>query len=191
VKPKRRYHLGKLTGYVQRRIGAGERVIRVPANVTQGVSQDEIRYVVKMAQRSRCGIVIQGIGHWDFRSPETKGGCYLTTACIDAAGLADDCDELVTLRAFRDGYLSGRLDGERLVREYYDVAPRIVEAIDGSESRAAVYADIYERLVVKSVDLIRRGRNAEALTTYRRFVRELSARYLQGPRSRTDRARDF
>lgn len=35
-----------------------------------------------------------------------SSGCYLTSACIFAKGLKDDCHELTTLRQFRDQWLA-------------------------------------------------------------------------------------
>ena len=38
----------------------------------------------------------------DGSSDDNDSGCFLTTACIRAKGLPDDCMELQTLRAYRD-----------------------------------------------------------------------------------------
>ena len=57
-------------------------------------------------------------------------GCFLTTACCQHKGLADGCDELQTLRAFRDSYMRPREDLRGLVQEYCRVAPDIVDAVN-------------------------------------------------------------
>lgn len=36
-------------------------------------------------------------------SNNNSSGCYLTSACVNAKGLPDDCEELTVLRNFRDG----------------------------------------------------------------------------------------
>ena len=42
-----------------------------------------------------------------------EGGCFLSAACVEHAGLSDGCRELTTLRSFRDGYVVlRRLSGE-------------------------------------------------------------------------------
>ena len=41
-----------------------------------------------------------------------SGGCYLTTACVVAKNLPDDCEELTALRNFRDTYLRNHENGE-------------------------------------------------------------------------------
>ena len=38
--------------------------------------------------------------------------CYITTACTEVMGLPDDCEALMTLRGFRDGWLREQDGGE-------------------------------------------------------------------------------
>ncbi|MDE1985425.1 MAG: hypothetical protein KGL29_09140 [Alphaproteobacteria bacterium] len=64
--------------------------------------------------------------------------CFLTTACVQHAGLPDDCEELMVLRAFRDRELLGFEEGRFLVDHYYRIAPRIVERIRLSPDRDRV-----------------------------------------------------
>ena len=108
------------------------------------------------------------------------GGCFLTSACVRAMGLGDRCEELETLRAFRDGYLMNLPEGKGLVAEYYEVAPEIVRSIDESPHSAQAYLDLYESLVVPSVRLIREGKPDQALGHYRAVVQDLRQRYLDG-----------
>ena len=49
--------------------------------------------------------------------------CYISTAACAALGLADDCDELMQLRRFRDEILLKSHRGAQDVREYYAAAP--------------------------------------------------------------------
>lgn len=50
---------------------------------------------------------------------EEKGICFLTKACVEYAGLPDDCPELQTIRKFRDEYIHSLPDGGSLVEDYY------------------------------------------------------------------------
>ena len=59
----------------------------------------------------------------------SSGGCFLTSACVEAKGLTDNCRELMVLRTFRDTYLKNRECGCLDICEYYHVAPTIVEKI--------------------------------------------------------------
>jgi len=112
--------------------------------------------------------------------PADKGACFITTACIQARGLADNCADLTTLRSFRDGYVRSLPEGDRIIREYYEVAPRILVAIAAAENASEVYCDLYARLVAKSVALICAGKNVEAFSNYVEVVNELKHRHLDG-----------
>ena len=57
------------------------------------------------------------------------------------------------MRAFRDNYMRKTEEGKALVDEYYDVAPKIVEAIDASPDRDKYYQYINE-VVNRCVALI-------------------------------------
>ena len=59
--------------------------------------------------------------------------CFITTAVCEYFGKEDDCEELTTLRHYRDTWLRDQEDGEKLIREYYECAPKIVDAMKQSE----------------------------------------------------------
>ena len=73
------------------------------------------------------------------RYKQKSSGCFLTTACVEYKGLADDCEELTKLRAFRDNYLKTTEEGKAVVEEYYRIAPQIVEKINASAKKAEIY----------------------------------------------------
>jgi hypothetical protein len=108
-------------------------------------------------------------------------GCFISGACVKSRGLADDCEELMTLRTFRDQDLSKLPEGQSLITEYYEIAPRIVKAIDGTSDAKAIYAEIFERLVMPTVKSVREGDPQNALRLYRRVVRELQNEWLASP----------
>ena len=109
---------------------------------------------------------------------EDNGACYLTTACVRAKRLPDDCDELQTLRGFRDGYLRGRKDGSHDIETYYAVAPRIVAAINAQPEAEETWRSIYSRLVAPCVRLIKDGQNEQAYILYRDYSLGLKEKYL-------------
>ena len=110
-------------------------------------------------------------------SPNRKKGCFITTACVEARGLADDCDELTTLRTFRDNYMCALPDGNALILEYYDIAPQIVASIKAQPEAATILSDLYER-IIESVRLVKAGENEAALRTYATVVLDLKGKYL-------------
>ncbi len=110
--------------------------------------------------------------HNTWEQTHNDGGCFLTTACTQAAGLPDDCHELATLRHFRDTYVRSLPKGDAIVAEYYAVAPRIVPKLSKDELEM-VYA-----VVRQAVALIGRGEFAEAFGCYEGVFNELRHKHL-------------
>lgn len=98
-------------------------------------------------------------------SESSTGGCFLTTACVEQFGLGDDCRQLTVLRKFRDEYVRKLPEGEKLISEYYSVAPRIVEGLkqspDCERRLTVIFYDIN-----RVVSLIEAKKNSEALVVY-------------------------
>lgn len=107
----------------------------------------------------------------------SSGGCFLTSACTEARGLSDDCEELSTLRAFRDGYMKSLPQGQADICKYYHTAPAIVEKIRSLPNANDVFDNIYTELVLPCVELIHAGNNEEAYTKYRDYVKLLQGQY--------------
>ena len=109
---------------------------------------------------------------------EDSSGCFLTSACVEARGLPDDCHELTVLRQFRETYLRAQPSGAEEIAEYYFVAPQIVSAIKKRADAHAIFGAIYEKLVAPCVAMIERGENEAAHQLYRQTVEELREMYL-------------
>jgi hypothetical protein len=75
----------------------------------------------------------------DFKVKIVQDACLITTACIKAKGLSDNCPELTTVRAFRESYIRALPNGEEIIREYYELAPRIIAGIDKIDDAQQVY----------------------------------------------------
>ena len=108
----------------------------------------------------------------------SSGGCFLTTACVEARGLPDNCHELTTLRSFRDGYMRSLPNGDSEICEYYFTAPQIIRAIMAEENPSEVFDSIYAELVSPCVKLVESGENAAAHELYSSYVLMLKDRYL-------------
>lgn len=98
-----------------------------------------------------------------------SSGCFLTSACVEYLGKSDDCEELTVLRSFRDNYLKKTEDGVALIKEYYAVAPAIVEKINLSQDKESYYSYINE-IINECVALINEGKNSIALKKYKQMV---------------------
>lgn len=103
-----------------------------------------------------------------------KSGCFLTSAYVEHLGKLDDCAELTALRAFRDEYMAKTEEGKALVAEYYEVAPKIVEFIDGSVDKDKYY-DYIGTVVNNCVTLINDRQNKKAQDEYKAMVLKLKA----------------
>lgn len=106
-----------------------------------------------------------------------SGGCFLTSACVVAKGLPDDCRELTALRSFRDGYMRSTEQGRADILEYYSIAPIIVERIKRSGNCVREFERIYQELVLPCVSFIEEGRNEEAYSKYKNYTKALQKIY--------------
>lgn len=102
-------------------------------------------------------------------------GCFITTAVTKAKGLPDDCEELQSLRNFRDSYMLATEEGKVLVKLYYAVAPSIVEAIDSRPDAASVYARLDSLFIQPALHRIGSGELEVALGIYTALVLEAAA----------------
>ena len=108
-----------------------------------------------------------------------SGGCYLTTACVEVMGLADDCAELETMRAFRDNYILKEVDnGRYVINEYYEVAPQIVKAINSEYEAIDIWRKLYEEEILTCVKLINKHAYDEAFCKYKNMTNALVKKYL-------------
>lgn len=105
-----------------------------------------------------------------------KRKCFLTTACVTARGLPDDCYELTTLRGFRDGYMRRQEDGPAMIEDYYRLAPKIVDAIHEDPAAEVIMNEIYAT-ILNCIDHIESNRPESTLMIYRSMVLELAEKY--------------
>ncbi len=112
-----------------------------------------------------------------YKDDPSGGGCYLTSACVEAMGLPDDCMELTTLRQFRDGWLTDQPGGKETIQTYYRVAPGIVEAIRAESDSKAEFQRIYDEMVCPCVKAIQEGRPQDAWELYEKMTRSLEETY--------------
>lgn len=104
--------------------------------------------------------------------------CYITTAVCESQGKADDCYELTLLRNYRDEYLLSTPEGEALVKEYYNIAPTIVNRIAHSETPGKIYEEIWQNYLLPCVNLIEEGKPEVCRKQYMAMVYELKGRYM-------------
>ena len=111
-------------------------------------------------------------------SSHSDDGCFLTTACTAARDLPDDCYELETLRKYRDTYLQSFEEGRKAVAYYYQIAPKIVAAVNTKPDAEKIWNEIYDDVITICIACIEKGENAEAYSLYQDRVLKLENEYL-------------
>jgi hypothetical protein len=114
---------------------------------------------------------------WKKSDDESDSGCYLTTACVQTVCLPDNCFELETLRSFRNKFLMPEVSGRKAVREYYRIAPEIVQAIGEHNDAQSIWQDVY-RDIRHAVSLILSGDFEGAFKHYQQMTLRLREKYL-------------
>jgi hypothetical protein len=117
-----------------------------------------------------------GWRHTDDQKRSSSSSCFLTTACVEYAGLSDDCHELQVLRNFRDNYVVTLPKGDEILAEYYSTAPQIVRDIQASCHRDEVLQKLFNQ-VKEIVVLIDAGCNQQAANCYTNMFRALKQQH--------------
>lgn len=95
-----------------------------------------------------------------------EDSCFITTAVCTQLGKADDCEELTAMRKLRDEYaLTNGFKHE--VDEYYEKAPKIVEALRNNPSYPRILSDFYNLYIVPAVSAVHLGQYEKAHVIYR------------------------
>ena len=106
------------------------------------------------------------------------GGCFITTACVEQMGLADDCHELQILRQYRDKLIRKDESFRGKVLEYYRKAPLIIREIEASSNSDAVYSSLYNEMICPCVKMLEEGKTEEAKALYLNYYEKLADQYL-------------
>lgn len=107
-----------------------------------------------------------------------KNGCFITTAVCGSFGKTDDCYELTQFRGFRDHWLALQDDGKSIIKEYYEIAPKIVNKINSLPNSHDIYLMIWNRYLKKCLYLIETGDNVKCKDIYVNMVIKLKDKYL-------------
>ena len=100
----------------------------------------------------------------------SSSSCFLTTIVCEGLGKEDHCEELTTLRKFRDEYIRQQPYGNALIAEYYRIAPPIVVALKQSEDFHHQVHELHEKYILTCLRYIETGQEEQAVDHYRQFV---------------------
>lgn len=104
--------------------------------------------------------------------------CFITTAVCDSLGKPDDCYELQAFRAFRDSYLLETEEGTRLVEQYYDLAPSIVNTINVLSEQDEIYMSLWQEYLKPCLEYINQGQQEACKQAYIDMVHTLTRTYV-------------
>jgi len=104
-------------------------------------------------------------------------GCYMVTACVQSQGLEDNCEELEIMRWYRDTILNTMLDGERLIKDYYAIAPEVVRKVMTLPNREVLLSQAYRQEVIPIVTLVQQQQYEQAQQRLFRVMRQLQKLY--------------
>lgn len=100
------------------------------------------------------------------------GGCFLTTACVDAMGMADDCWVLETARKFRDTFMTETPEKAREIREYYEIAPQVVEGINKRSDAKKIWKRFFWGDIIPFVESINKSELEKAHELYKKLIKK-------------------
>ncbi|BAQ16499.1 CFI-box-CTERM domain-containing protein [Methyloceanibacter caenitepidi] len=153
--------------------------------LVQKMKTEADAYYAPYAARKACnsGSSTSSDNYMGSGPPRRQEKCFLTTACCDVVGLADDCFELTALRAFRDKVLKRTADGRREIRRYYDLAPKVLREMRqrGEERRLL---GLYFSHILPCAIAARLGLVSLPRRHYHGMVRRLVSRYQPEHRAR-------
>ncbi len=74
------------------------------------------------------------------------GGCYITSACLDAMGLPRDSLELIAMKVLTKEHILKSFQGKRDYLSYGRKGPAIVQAIESRNDSHGIWKQVYEKL---------------------------------------------
>lgn len=106
---------------------------------------------------------------WD-DSSHCDVGCFITTAVCQSLGLPDDCEELQTLRWFRDNVMAKTEAGRKKIDWYYQNAPKLVEALNARQDVFLIYHEMYCGYVLLALHQVQAKNFEGAERTYENLI---------------------
>ena len=116
-------------------------------------------------------------GYGEKKEKSSDENCFISSACLVAKNFSDDCFELETLRKYRDKLAKEDKNLRLLLKEYYQIAPKIVKKIDNHPNRMNIYDYIYDDMVLKTIDLLVKGKYSLAINHYEKIYRQLKEQF--------------
>ena len=108
---------------------------------------------------------------------EGNDGCFITTAVCSSLNKPDDCDELMTMRWYRDKLKSEDPDMKELIKEYYRTAPDIVKKIDCEPDASNIYRGLWDNSISKIYRSLKQAEYRNATLRYIDMFEKLCGKF--------------
>lgn len=105
------------------------------------------------------------------------GGCFITTTVFLTLNKDDNCYELSTIRKFRDEFMKKNELMRNDIFEYYEISPRICNAIDKLDNREYEYKQIWKNWLKLALRYIENNNNNDAYRIYKEMMFSLKKRF--------------
>lgn len=105
-------------------------------------------------------------------------GCFITTAVCKSFDKTEDCYELTQFRNFRDKWLIKQNNGDKIIQEYYAIAPNIVKKIDMLPNSSEIYKRIWVKYLSECLKDIEKDNMLSCKEKYIEMVNDLKRSYL-------------
>lgn len=136
----------------------------------------------KRAQKAKSTKTYRSTSNYSKRTESTRSSsddslCFITTAVCRALHKDDDCQELMVMRHFRDDVQTKNPLLREMIREYYRVAPKIIECIQNSGKADIVYQKLWADDLCPILQNLQHHAYRQAVLGYIAMVERLSHRY--------------
>lgn len=102
---------------------------------------------------------------------DPTANCFITTAICQYMGKDDNCEELQTLRAYRDGWMKENRPAD--INTYYAEAPALIEKLQASTGARSFFAGLYHSHILPALIYISEGNDEAAYLTYKEMFEEV------------------
>ena len=103
-------------------------------------------------------------------------GCFISTAICEIIGKDDDCDELQTLRGFRDNVLCKEPSLKAMVDEYYLISPPLADALRKMSNKHEIAEELFENHIDIILKQINQNKISETVSSYQEMISHLKSK---------------
>jgi len=147
----------------------------IPKNLSK--AKELYRKAVELANYEDAKVMLESIGETTENRNNNDSGCFITTAVCSSLNKPDDCDELMTMRWYRDKIKSEDADMAELIKEYYRVAPGVVKKIDKESNASQIYRGLWENSISKIYRSLKQEKYRDATLRYIDMFENLCRKY--------------